>query len=235
MSPGKKILIVDDEPGIVLGLSDQLEMEGYKVITTTDGEKGLALVRKQHPDLIVLDIMLPKINGFEVCKQLRMEGNQTPVLMLTAKGDEIDKVLGLELGADDYVTKPFSLREVVARIHAILRRVEEQGRKNPLECLEFGNVILDFLKFEAWKGKQRLNLTPRQFRIMQLLGEHPGEVLTRDQFLDEIWGGEVYVTNRSVDTQISNLRKKLEKDPEHPLHIISIRSVGYKFVPEVEK
>ena len=235
MSPGKKILIVDDEPGIVLGLSDQLEMEGYKVITTTDGEKGLAVARKQHPDLIVLDIMLPKIDGFEVCKQLRMEGNQTPVLMLTAKGHEIDKVLGLELGADDYVTKPFSLREVVARIHAILRRAEEPGRKDPVECLEFGNVSLDFLKFEAWKGKQRLNLTPRQFRIMKLLGEHPGEVLTRDQFLDEIWGGEVYVTNRSVDTQISNLRKKLEKDPEHPLHIISIRSVGYKFVPEVEK
>jgi DNA-binding response OmpR family regulator len=230
----KKILIVDDEPGIVLGLSDQLEMEGHTVITATDGEAGLAAEKAHGPDLIILDVMLPKKGGFEVCKQLRREGCRAPILMLTAKGEEIDKVLGLELGADDYVTKPFSLREVTARVKAILRRVDEGSPPKETALLVFGPVVLDFRKMEAHRSGRRIEFTAREFRIMRVFAERPGEVITRDEFLDKVWGQEIYITNRSVDNQIANIRKKLEADPDRPRYILSIRSAGYKFVPEGE-
>lgn len=227
-----KILIVDDEPGIVLGLTDQLEMEGYIVLTASDGTAGCEAVRKHKPDLVILDVMMPGMSGFEVCKLLRKEGHKVPILMLTAKGEEVDKVLGLEFGADDYVTKPFSLRELVARIKAVLRRLEEKEIGPEIEKLEFNDVVLNFRTFEARKAGHVVELTPRELRIMKVFAEKPREVIGRDEFLDKVWGEDVYVSNRSVDNQISSIRKKLESDPDNPRHIVSVRSVGYKFVPD---
>ena len=228
----KKILIVEDEAGIVLGLSDQLEMEGHAVVTAADGAAGLAAAKAHKPDLIILDVMLPKMNGLEVCRKLRHEGCKAAILMLTAKGEEIDKVLGLELGADDYVTKPFSLREVSARVNAILRRVGEREQTREIERLAFGAVVIDFRRMEAGVNGKRIEFTAREFRIMKVFAERPGEVISRDEFLDRVWGQEVYITNRSVDNQIWNIRQKLEADPERPRYIVSVRSAGYKFLPE---
>jgi DNA-binding response OmpR family regulator len=229
----KHILIADDEPGIVLGLGDELKGEGFKVSSVGNGEEALAAVRKQKPSLLILDIMLPKLSGIEVCKRLRGEGLRLPILMLTAKGEEVDKIVGLEVGADDYVTKPFSLREVVARVKAILRRDEEAGTKKGLEKLEFGDLIVDFRKFEASKRGKRLDLSPREFRILKLFAERPREVIRREEILDKVWT-ESNVTDRSVDNEIFKIRKEIEADPGRPRYIVSIRSVGYKFVPEGE-
>ena len=213
----KKILIVEDEAGIVLGLSDQLEMEGHTVVTAADGEAGLAAGEGSHrPDLIILDVMLPKMDGLEVCKELRQKGCKAAILMLTAKGEEIDKVLGLEFGADDYVTKPFSLREVSARVKAILRRTDQREQVREIERLAFGPVVLDFRRLEARVNGKRIEFTAREFRIMKVFAECPGEVISRDEFLNRVWGQEVYITNRSVDNQIWNIRQKLESDPDRP-------------------
>jgi DNA-binding response OmpR family regulator len=229
----KHILIADDEPGIVLGLGDELKGEGFKVSSVGNGEEALAAVRKQKPNLLILDIMLPKLSGIEVCKRLRREGQRLPILMLTAKNEEVDKVVGLEVGADDYVTKPFSLREVVARVKAILRRAEEAGAKTTLEKLEFGDIVLDFRKLEGWKKGKRLDLTPREFRILKLFAERPREVIRREEFLDVVWT-ESNVTDRSVDNEIFKIRKEIEADPGRPRYIVSVRTVGYKFVPDGE-
>jgi two-component system alkaline phosphatase synthesis response regulator PhoP len=230
----KRILIVDDEPGIVLALSDELEMEGFRVRAAADGEAALAAI-EDLPDLIVLDVMMPKVSGLEFLKRVRARGLRVPVLMLTAKGEEIDKLLGLELGADDYVTKPFSLREVVARVKAILRRAEDAARDRPAGKLRFDEVILDFRRFEASKGGRPLELTPREYRILELFAERAGEVIRRDEFLNKVWGEDVYVTDRSVDNQIFNIRQKIEDDPTRPRYIVSVRTVGYKFVPEGDR
>ncbi len=230
----KNILIADDEPGIVLGLGDELKAEGFKVFSASNGEEALAAVRKHKPNLLILDIMLPKLSGIEVCKRLRKEGARLPILMLTAKNEEVDKVVGLEVGADDYVTKPFSLREVVARVKAILRRVEEAGAKKVLEKLEFDDLVLDFRKLEGWKKGRPLDLTPREFQILKLFAERPHEVIRREEFLDEVWT-ESNVTDRSVDNEIFKIRKEIEADPGCPRYIVSVRSVGYKFVPEGER
>lgn len=227
----KTILIVDDEPGIVLALSDELAMEGFRVLSAQDGEEGMAALAKR-PDLVILDVMMPKLTGLEFVKRLRRQGDRVPVLILTAKGEEVDRLLGLELGADDYVTKPFSLREVVARVKAILRRIEEAAARGPIENLEFGDVALDFRRFEARKNGKALDLTPREFRILKIFAERPREVIRRDEFLTQVWGEDVYITDRSVDNQIFNIRQKVESDPASPRFILSIRSVGYKFVPE---
>lgn len=225
----KKILIIEDDPGILLSLKDELESEGYEVFEAQDGEKGMALTREKNPDLIILDIMLPRLDGYEVCKGLRMEGDTTPIMMLTVKDKEIDKVLGLELGADDYVTKPFSLREVLARVKAILRRTEE--RTINLDVYSFGKIDLNFKKYEAKKKGKKLELTPLEFHMLKLLIQKKGEVLSRDDFLDKIWGEDnMCVSFRTVDSHIANIRKKIEDNPASPKHIISIRSVGYKFV-----
>jgi DNA-binding response OmpR family regulator len=225
----KKILVVEDEPGILLGLSDELESAGYRVFTAENGEKALAVAGRQKPDLIILDIMLPVLDGYEVCKKLRMRGDKTPIIMLTVKDKEIDKVLGLELGADDYLTKPFSLRELMARVKAVFRRTEE--RPSGPDVFSFGGIELNFKKFEAAKKGKNLELTPLEFHMLRLFVERKGQVLTRDDFLDGIWGEEnVSVSFRTVDSHIANIRKKIEDDPARPRHILSIRGVGYKFV-----
>ncbi len=225
----KKILIVEDDPGISLGLKDEFESEGYEVLDAADGEQGLEAAKNKKPDLIILDIMLPVLDGYEVCKRLRMEGNRTPIIMLTVKDKEIDKILGLELGADDYVTKPFSLRELIARAKAVLRRGE--ARSEDLSTYTFGQIELNFKKYEATKKGKNLELTPLEFHLMKLLIQRKGEVLTRDDFLDGVWGADnLSVTDRTVDSHIANIRKKMEDDPSRPKHIISVRGVGYKFI-----
>lgn len=225
----KKILIVEDEPGILVSLKDEFESQGYIVHVAEDGEKGLEIAKGEKPDLIILDIMLPVLDGYEVCKKLRMEGDTTPIIMLTVKDEEVDKVLGLELGADDYVTKPFSFRELTARVKAVFRRTEE--RVKDLTDYSFGNIELDFEKYEAKKEGKKLYLTPLEFHMMRLFIQKKEQVLSRDDFLDKIWGEDnVSVSDRTVDSHIANIRKKIEDDPSNPKHILSIRGVGYKFI-----
>ena len=225
----KKILIVEDEPGILVSLKDEFESQGYIVHIAEDGEKGLELAKGEKPDLIILDIMLPVLDGYEVCKKLRMEGDTTPIIMLTVKDEEVDKVLGLELGADDYVTKPFSFRELTARVKAVFRRTEE--RVKDLMDYSFGNIELDFEKYEAKKKGKKLYLTTLEFHMMRLFIRSKGKAISRDYFLDRIWGEDnVTVSYRTVDSHIANIRKKIEDDPADPQHILSIRGVGYKFI-----
>jgi len=225
----KKVLIVEDEPGILMSLQDEFASEGYAVQTAGRGDVALELARKHSPDLIILDIMLPVLDGYEVCKRLRAGGDSTPIIMLTVKDKELDKILGLELGADDYVTKPFSLRELTARAKAVLRRSEE--REKDLNRYGFGEVRLDFKTYEATRKGRRIDLTPLEFHMLKLLIQKKGQALTRDDFLDRIWGEDnVSVSFRTVDSHIANIRRKIEDDPSRPKHILSIRSVGYKFV-----
>jgi DNA-binding response OmpR family regulator len=224
----KQILIVEDDPSIILGLKDSLEEEHYQVVTATDGEAGYQKAKREPIDLIILDLMLPKKNGQDVCKQLRAEGVNTPILMLTSKSDEMDKVLGLELGADDYMTKPFSIRELHARIKALLRRHGE-GKKD-IDTIAFGNVDIDFKKQEANRKKQPLKLSAKEFEILKYFILHEGEVITRDMLLDEVWGYETFPTTRTVDNYILTIRKKIEDDPSEPKHLLTVHTAGYKFV-----
>ena len=225
----KKVLIVEDDSGISLSLKDEFESLGYTVIKTDNGQKGLTLARQESPDLIILDLMLPGMEGYDVCRELRNEGNRTPIIMLTAKNKEIDKVLGLDLGADDYVTKPFGLREFMARVRAVLRRTSEQV--DDISSYRFGQIELNFKKYEATKKGKKLDMTPLQFQILKLLIQKKGEVLSRDELLDEVWGrDDVCISHRTIDSHIANIRKKIEDDPSHPGRILNIRGVGYKFV-----
>ncbi len=224
-----RILIIEDDKSILMGLKDDLEFEGFKVSTATDGKDGLGKALSQDFRLIVLDILLPGLNGFEVCKKLRESGKMTPILMLTAaKTEEMDKVVGLELGADDYVTKPIGTRELVARVKAILRRAKKDEELG--ETYKFGDVEVNFKSHEVRKAGIKLHLTALEFKLLKFFIEHRGEVLTRDQILDEAWGDEVVVAHRTIDPHIVHLRKKVEDDPGRPVHILSIRSVGYKFL-----
>ena len=223
-----KILIVEDEPDMVLGLKDNFEFEGYEVLTASDGQTGLERARTQKPDLLVLDIMLPKLSGLEVCKTLRGEGFEAPIVMLTARGQEIDKVVGLELGADDYVTKPFSIRELLARVRAILRRSE--GKKKRLSRYQFSDVELDFEAYRAKKGGEALDLSPREFELLRYLIERKGETVSRDRLLEDVWGYESYPSTRTVDTHIAKLRAKIGDSGSEPRWILTIHGVGYKFV-----
>jgi len=222
-----KILIVEDERSILMPLEDNLKLEGYEVASAKDGQEGLSMAKEQKFDLIILDIMLPKMDGFEVCKRLRQDRNATPILMLTAKSQEIDKVLGLELGADDYVTKPFSSRELLARIKAILRRVQEI--REGIDFHRFGDFEVDFEKYEATAKGQSISLTSLEFALLHFLIQNKGRVVRRDEILDHVWGKDVYVDPRTVDKHISFLRKKFEDDPQNPSFIIGVRGVGYKF------
>jgi DNA-binding response OmpR family regulator len=206
-----RILIVEDEPDMVLGLKDNFEFEGYDVVTASDGAAGLERARSEKPDLLILDIMLPKLSGLEVCKTLRAEGFRAPIIMLTARGQEIDKVVGLELGADDYVTKPFSIRELLARVRAILRRTE--GGKKRLSRYRFADIELDFETYRATRGSER-----------------KGDTVTRDQLLEDVWGYDSYPSTRTVDTHIAKLRAKIGDSGSEPRFIMTIHGVGYKFV-----
>jgi two-component system alkaline phosphatase synthesis response regulator PhoP len=223
-----RILIVEDEPDMVLGLKDNFEFEGYEVVTASDGAAGLERARSEKPDLVILDIMLPKLSGLEVCKTLRAEGFRAPIIMLTARGQEIDKVVGLELGADDYVTKPFSIRELLARVRAILRRTE--GGKKRLARYRFADIELDFETYRATRGSDRLEMSPREFELLRYLIERKGETVTRDQLLEDVWGYESYPSTRTVDTHIAKLRAKIGDSGSEPRFIMTIHGVGYKFV-----
>jgi DNA-binding response OmpR family regulator len=224
-----KILIIEDEESILLALEDNLTMEGYEVSSARDGKGGLAAARERAHDLIILDIMLPRMNGFDVCRTLRSEGIKTPILMLTAKSQEVDKVLGLELGADDYVTKPFGSRELLARVKALLRRSKPQEEED-VATAAFGGVDVDFKQYEVKKGGRPVSLTALEFKLLRFLIRNLGKVLSRGAILDEVWGEDVYVQPRTVDKHIAELRRKLEDDPQNPKHIVGVRSVGYKFL-----
>lgn len=221
-------MIIEDEKRILMALEDNLKLEGYRIDSALDGEEGLSRVMENKYDLIILDIMLPKMNGFDVCRQIRQKGISTPILMLTAKSQEIDKVLGLELGADDYVTKPFSSRELLARVKALLRRAKPHEQEK--EVYDFGELEIDFKKYEAKKRGELIFLTALEFSLLFILVKHNGEVVSRDVILDEVWGDDVFVQPRTVDKHIAELRKKIENDPSHPRHILGVRSIGYKFV-----
>ena len=227
-----KILIIEDDVAILRGLKDNLEYESYEVLTAADGEEGYFLIKEKKPDLIILDLMLPKMNGYELCRKVRNEGFTTPILMLTARGEEMDRVHGLDLGADDYVTKPFSVPELLARIRAIIRRIQKAKTGDLPRDLKFGEVSADFKCFEARKGDEVLDMSRKEFGILRLLAARPGEVITRDELLDEVWGYDQYPTTRTVDNHIALLRTKLEDDPSKPRHLITVHGVGYKLVLE---
>lgn len=228
----KKILIVDDEPSIQDLLVFNLEKEGYKTITASDGEEGVSLALSQNPDLILLDVMLPKADGLTVCKRIRQTLNKTPIIMLSAKGEEIDKILGLEIGADDYMTKPFSVRELIARVKANLRKVEQNdelsasGVRN--NKIVVGDLKLDFDKFEVEvRGQKVTDLTRREFEVLRYLAQKPGQVVTREDLLEKVWGYEYYGDIRTVDVTIRRIREKIEKNTANPKILITKRGVGY--------
>jgi two-component system alkaline phosphatase synthesis response regulator PhoP len=221
------ILIVDDEPEMVRGLGDNLRFEGYQTLSATDGRRGLELALTEAPDLILLDIMMPGMSGWDVCRELRKKGLDVPVIMLTARGEEADRVLGLELGADDYVTKPFGLRELLARIRAVLRR---PGPRQKFEEFAFGAVRVHVRGRQAFKAGREVRLTRKEFDLLRYFVEHRGEVITRDRLLDEVWGYDRYPTTRTVDTHILRLRQKFEDDPEHPRFIVTAHGQGYRFL-----
>jgi len=227
------VLAIEDDPAILRGLADNLRFEGYDVITATDGETGYRLQQERKPDLILLDLMLPRMSGFEFCRKLRGEGNQTPVLMLTARSEEPDRVLGLDLGADDYVTKPFSVRELMARVRALLRRSQPGPEGTPVlpDQLRFGDTEIDFRSYEARRNGAPVEMTRKEFAILRFLASRAGEVVTRDDLLNEVWGYESYPSSRTVDNHVAGLRAKLERDASQPEHIKTVHGVGYKFIP----
>ena len=225
-----RIIVIEDDRAILRGLKDNLEYESYEVYTATDGEQGYRLIKEQSPDLIVLDLMMPRMSGYELCQKVRSEGITTPILMLTARSEEMDRVHGLDIGADDYVTKPFSLPELLARIRAILRR--SQSPTALPENLRFDDVIVDFTCFDAEKAEQVLKLSRKEFGVLRLLAARVGQVVTRNELLDEVWGHECYPSTRTVDNHIASLRAKLEDDPSEPRHLITVHGVGYKLVIE---
>ena len=224
----KKILVIEDDPAIRTGLEAGLTEDGYDVFVASDGIDGFKQAKNPSIDLILLDIMLPGMDGMEICSGLRKEGINTLVMMLTGKSEEIDKVLGLEIGADDYMTKPFSIRELKARIKALLRRTQQL--KKGIEDAIFGDLNFDFKKQEATKKKLPLKLSAKEFQIIKFFIEHEGEVLGRDRLLDEVWGYDVFPTTRTVDNYILSIRKKIEDDPAEPKHLITVPTAGYKFV-----
>ena len=222
------ILIVEDDPSIRLGLRKSLSFDGYQVIEAGDGEQGLELAFSQRPDLIVLDVMLPRINGFEVCRTIRRHDKTTPILILSAKEQEYDKITGLEQGADDYITKPFSVRELVARIKAALRRTRPEEQAS--EAFEFGNASVDVPGQRLLVNGESIEVSNREFRLLCYLIENRGRVLSRDQILNKVWGFDYEGTARTIDTFINKLRAKLEDEPTEPQFIVTVRGVGYKFL-----
>lgn len=222
----KKILIVEDEESMRLGLEDNLTFEGYEVDSAENGEIALMKIKENRYNLVLLDVMMPKMSGFEVCKKIRKENNQTPVILLTAKGEEIDKVLGLELGADDYITKPFSLRELLARIKAVLRR----GDNEIADQINIGKLNIDFKTYNATKDGKPISLSSKEFDILHYLWNKKNSTVSRDELLTKIWGEDVFTTSRTIDNFILKLRQKIEYNPNEPKKIITIHGIGYKLL-----
>ena len=226
-----KILIVEDEPNMRLGLKDNLEFESYDVDIATNGEEGLKKILENDYNLVLLDVMLPQMSGFDVCKTVRKKGITTPIILLTAKGEEIDKVLGLELGADDYVTKPFSIRELLARIKAVLRRGENFSSGDIRDKLiSLGKLQINFVSYTAFEGKESVQMSHKEFDVLYYLWKRRNHTVSRDELLTEIWGYEENPTTRTVDNFILKLRQKLEKDANHPQIILTVHGIGYKLV-----
>ena len=222
-----RILVVEDEPTIAAGLQDDLELEGYTVEVVEDGATAVDRALEGGYDLILLDVMLPQKDGFTVCRDVRQAGLCTPIILLTAKGQEVDKVLGLELGADDYVTKPFSPRELLARIKAVLRRTNDSAQL--AQVCQFGDVKVDFRRCEVSRKGKKVDLTAVEFKFLRTFLSHPGQVLTLDQLIEEVWGRDVFLSDRVIYTHISNLRNKIEANPAQPQHLITVRGMGYRF------
>ena len=228
----KVILIIEDDISILKGLKDNLTFEGYRVHTVSDGIEGLQVALDKQFDLLLLDLMLPGMNGYEICRKIKIEKPDMPVIIITARGTEMDKIAGLDIGADDYLTKPFSIPELLARIRAVLRR-SGLGQEDP-DQYSFGNVKLDFRKFKAFMNDIEIRLSSKEFSIMKYFIRHEGEVVARDELLEAVWGHEVIPDTRTVDNFILDLRKKLEEDPSNPSHLISVRGAGYRFVARNE-
>jgi two-component system alkaline phosphatase synthesis response regulator PhoP len=230
-----KILIVDDEKDIVELVSYNLEKEGFKTVKAYDGEAALGLVRSGKPDLMILDLMLPKMNGLDVCKAIRRnpEMANLPIIMLTAKGDEIDKIIGLEIGADDYVTKPFSVKELIARIRTILRRLHDGEKKFVMEEFQYEELAINYTSCLVRINGKAITLSPTELKLLFFLSRNPGRVYSRNQILDHVWGDDTFVTDRAVDVHVRRLRSQIEKDLKNPRYILTVRGFGYKFADKV--
>lgn len=227
-----RVLIAEDDANLRQGLIDLLEGEGYQVFTAGDGQQALACFRQQAPDLVLLDVMMPELSGYDVCREIRKSDSRTPIIMLTAKGEEIDKVVGLELGADDYVTKPFGLHELRARIAAVLRR-SRQHQQEPAASLpqqfSVGQALVDRKRYQVTLGKQSHSLTSRELKLLEIFHARPNEVLSRNDLLNAAWGIDYFGTTRTLDQHIAQLRKKIEADPASPQFLLTVHGVGYKF------
>lgn len=223
----ERILVVEDEPTIATSLRDDLELEGFEVEITDDGKAALTRIIEGKFDIVLLDLMLPGMDGFAVCREARLKGNRIPIIMLTAKGQEVDKVVGLELGADDYITKPFSRRELLARIKAVLRRVHDGPE--PSGIYHFADITVDTGRFEVSRRGEKIDLTAMEFKLLRVFLEHRGRVLTIDELLQEVWGRDAVLTDRVIYTHVNNLRNKLEENPQKPKFLIGVRGIGYRF------
>jgi len=223
-----KILIVEDEPNMVAGLRDNFEFEGYEVLSAYNGVEGLERALAESPDLVLLDVMMPKMSGLDVCKQLKAKRPSIPIIMLTARGQEVDKVVGLELGADDYVTKPFSIRELIARVKAVLRRSRTLPKEH--DRYSFGDADVNLHTCQVNRGGKQVELSAIEFELLKYFICHAGEVLTRDRLLEEVWGYDSYPSTRTVDAHLVRLRQKLEPDPEQPHFFLTVHGMGYRFV-----
>jgi DNA-binding response OmpR family regulator len=228
MTSKSRILVVEDDAAILRGLTDNLRFEGYEVLSARSGDDGLRLILGEDPDLVILDVMLPVLSGFEVCRRARKDGKMMPILMLTARAQEVDRVMGLDLGADDYVTKPFSIPELLARVRALLRR---SNAANPLpERVAFGDVSVEFGRYEAKKKGKAVRLSPKEFGVLRFLVAREGKVVSRTDLLHEVWGYDRFPTTRTVDNHMASLRSKLEENPADPRHLLTVHGVGSKFV-----
>lgn len=228
---GRSVLVVEDDKAMSVALCDGLATEGFRVVCAADGEAGLTLATERKPDVVILDVMLPRLNGLDVCRKLRAAGNDVPIIMLTARGQEADRVLGLKLGADDYITKPFSFLELVARVEAVLRRSSAPGHSpTDMEAYQFSDVQIDFRHYQATKSGRPLVLSAREFLLMAYLVAHRGAVVTREELLDAVWGYDSMPFTRTVDTHVAKLRKKIEEDPANPRYLITLHRLGYKFL-----
>ena len=224
---GFVIAVIEDEELIRKSLVMNLELEGFKVLTAADGEEGVSLVNQQKPDLIIMDVMMPRKDGLQACREIRMAGISTPLMLLTARSTEVDKVLGLDLGADDYLAKPFGMLELIARVKALLRRIH---RVTSIDEIKFSDVVVDFKAYRALKNQEPIELSAREYRLLRYLVSKQGSVVTRDELLDEVWGYNSYPTTRTVDNHIARLRQKIESNIDEPQHILTVHGVGYKFV-----